>query len=129
MGSKPEVGIRFLPVLLFLVGGLFLALGYAQEPAVTAKDDKAAQLATGKKLFLEKCGKCHDERGDKPLASGPPLNERKLTREEITRAVNGRLREKTDEERAAVVAYIESLLKVKPGPAADGAVETIIPAG
>ncbi|MBI2956575.1 MAG: cytochrome c [Acidobacteria bacterium] len=71
----------------------------------------------GKKLFLERCGKCHDERGDKPLASGPPLNERAPTREEIARAVRGRFRDRTDDERAAVVAYIESFLKTQPRPA------------
>ncbi|MCI0402717.1 MAG: cytochrome c [Acidobacteria bacterium] len=67
---------------------------------------------------MERCGKCHDERGDKPLASGPPLNERELKREEIARAVRGRFKDKTDEERAAVVAYIESLLKKKQTPEA-----------
>ncbi|MGH9789384.1 MAG: c-type cytochrome [Candidatus Acidiferrales bacterium] len=103
-------------------------MSYAQEPPAAPKDDKAAQLAIGKKLFMEKCGKCHDERGDKPLASGPPLNERKLTREEITRAVNGRLREKTDDERAAVVAYIIDFLKTKP-PEPVALVETPPPFG
>ena len=129
MRCKPEIGIRFLPLLFFLFSGLFLALGYAQTPAATANDDKAAQLAAGKKLFMEKCGKCHDERGDKPLPSGPPLNERTLTREEITRAVSGRLRGKTDDERAAVVAYIESLLKNKPPPVVELRGKTLPPFG
>jgi len=129
MSSKAETRIRFLPFLLFLFVALVLAASYAQEPAPAPSDDKPAPLAIGKKLFMEKCGKCHDERGDKPLASGPPLNERKLTKEEIERAVSGRLRDKTDEERAAVVAYIQSFLKKKPGLAAERTVETVIPAG
>ncbi len=129
MRGNAETRIRFLPFLLFLSVALVLAASYAQEPAPAPSDDKAAQLAIGKKLFLEKCGKCHDERGDKPLASGPPLNERELAREEIERAVSGRLRDRTDGERAAVVTYIQSFLKKKPGLAAERSVETVIPAG
>ena len=129
MSSKAETRIRFLPLLLLLALSFSFAFTHAQEPPPPADQDKAAQLAIGKKLFMEKCGKCHDERGDKPLASGPPLNERKLTKEEIERAVSGRLRDKTDEERAAVVAYIQSFLKKKPGLAAERSVETVIPAG
>jgi mono/diheme cytochrome c family protein len=86
------------------------------EPPPTPSPEQASTL--GKKLFLERCGKCHDERGDKPLPTGPPLNARELTREEIARAVRGRFKDKTDDERAAVVAYIESLLKKKHTPEA-----------
>ena len=114
MTAEGKVRARLLLVLLVVALLFFsLALVRAQEPAAATEPDKAAQLLVGKKLFVEKCGKCHDERGDKPLASGPPLNERELTREEIERAVRSRLRDKTDEERAAVVAYIQSFLKGK----------------
>ena len=44
-------------------------------------------LAAGKDLFVARCARCHDERGDKPL--------------------------KTGEERRAVTLYISSLLKAK----------------
>ena len=70
-------------------------------------------LATGKELFLARCARCHDERGDKPLKTGSPLNERRLHPDEIARAVNGRLRDKTEEERRAVTLYISSLMKTK----------------
>jgi cytochrome c553 len=50
-------------------------------------------------FFLARCARCHNEHGDKPLKTGPPLNERVLSTEEIARAVNGRLRDKTGEER------------------------------
>jgi len=82
----------------------------------TSAEKQEEELSLGKKLFMERCGRCHDERGDKPLPEGPPLNERQLTRDEIARAVRGRFRDKTDEERAAVVAYIESFLKTKSRP-------------
>ena len=130
MTAEAKVRARLLLVLLVVALLFFsLALVRAQEPAAATEPDKAAQLLVGKNLFVEKCGKCHDERGDKPLASGPPLNERDLTCEEIERAVRGRLRDRTDDERSAVVAYIQSLLKKKPGLAAERSVETVIPAG
>jgi mono/diheme cytochrome c family protein len=62
---------------------------------------------------MARCASCHAERGDKPLKSGPPLNERRLSVEEIAGAVKGRLREKTEEERRAVTLYISSLMKSK----------------
>jgi len=48
---------------------------------------------------------------NKPLKSGPPLNERKLTAEVIARNVNGRFKNATEEERRGVTLYIQSFLK------------------
>jgi len=116
-------------VLLILILGLvslsLVASQSSQAPSEQPPAPSPEQASTlGKKLFVERCGKCHDERGDKPLASGPPLNERLLTREEIARAVRGRFKDKTDDERAAVVAYIEGFLKTKPRPASEPGKET-----
>lgn len=115
---------RALPLsALFFLAVLSLSLAASQwhhMPAGPSPSEKQEEtLSIGKKLFMERCGRCHDERGDKPLPEGPPLNERELTREEIARAVRGRFRDKTDEERAAVVAYMESFLKSKPQPVPD----------
>ncbi len=105
--------IVFLPLALCLFSHL------PQAPSEQPPAPATEQAATlGKKLFMERCGKCHDERGDKPLASGSPLSERELKHEEIARAVRGRFKDKTDDERAAVVAYIETLLKKKQAPEA-----------
>ena len=79
----------------------------------TAEKERARLLATGKELFVERCARCHNESGDKPLKTGPPLNERGLSAEVISRAVDGRLRDKTEEERRAVTLYISSLMKTK----------------
>lgn len=68
-------------------------------------------LPLGKKLFVERCSSCHGERGDKALKSGEPLSRRKLGRKEIERAVRGRFKDKPEEERQAVILYIESLIK------------------
>jgi len=70
-------------------------------------------LATGKELFMARCARCHDERGEQPLKTGLPLNQRGLSSEQIARAVSGRLRDKTEEERRAVTLYISSLIKAK----------------
>ena len=84
----------------------------AQEQPLK-EEERAKLLAKGKDIFVERCAKCHDERGDKPLKSGPPLNERGLSTEAIARAVGGRLKDRTDDERRAVTLYISSLMKPK----------------
>ena len=78
---------------------------------LAASDDNEKLLATGKKIFAQRCAKCHNERGDKPLRTGPPLDERKLTHEEIARNAGGRLRDVSEEERRSVVLYIQSFMK------------------
>jgi mono/diheme cytochrome c family protein len=84
---------------------------FANEPL--SEQARARLLATGKELFMARCARCHDERGDKPLKTGPPLNQRGLSSEQIARAVSGRLRDNTEEERRAVTLYISSLMKSK----------------
>lgn len=78
-----------------------------------SEHERARLLAKGKEIFVEKCAKCHNEAGDKALRAGKPLNERGLSTEAITRAVSGRLKDRTDEERRAVTQYIASLMKDK----------------
>ena len=72
-------------------------------------EERERLLAIGKKLFVERCSKCHDERGDKPLKSGPPLSERKLSDEEIARPVSGRFKDASQEEKRAVALYNKQL--------------------
>jgi mono/diheme cytochrome c family protein len=76
-------------------------------------EERGRLLTTGNKLFVERCAKCHDERGDKPLKIGLPLNQRELSDEEITRAVSGRLKNAPDEEKRAVALYVSSFMKRK----------------
>jgi len=109
--------LLFAAALLGFAGGIArYARGAVQVPAADqplSHEERARLLATGKELFLARCARCHDERGDKPLKTGAPLNERGLSTDEIARAVNGRLRDKTEEERRAVTFYISSLMKTK----------------
>ena len=84
----------------------------AQDQPIS-EEERAKLLARGKELFVERCAKCHNERGDKALKTGPPLNERGLSTEVIARAVSGRLKDRTDDDRRAVTLYISSLMKPK----------------
>jgi mono/diheme cytochrome c family protein len=84
-----------------------------QAKQVATDEERGRLLATGKKIFVERCAKCHDERGDKPLKTGPPLSQRELSDEEIARAVSGRLKNAPDEEKRAVAVYVSSFIKRK----------------
>lgn len=107
----------FSVTLLGFAGGIAIrARGVGQAPAADrplSEQERARLLASGKELFTARCARCHDERGDKPLKTGPPLNERGLSSEQIARAVSGRLRDRTEDERRAVTLYISSLMKAK----------------
>jgi hypothetical protein len=87
-------------------------LGLHAEPVVM-DEERGRLLATGKRIFVERRAKCHDERGDKPLKTGPPLSQRGLSEEEIARAVSGRLKNAPDEEKRAVALYVSSFMKRK----------------
>jgi len=67
----------------------------------------------GKKLFVERCAKCHDERGDKPLKAGLPLSQRELSGEQLARIVSGRLKDSPDEDKRAVTLYLSTLFTKK----------------
>lgn len=104
-------------LLLSALAGIGHAGGGArlgrQEKAKETDAEKEKLLATGGKIFVEKCAKCHDERGDKALKTGLPLNQRELSDEEITQAVSGRLKSAPDEEKRAVALYVSSFMKRK----------------
>jgi mono/diheme cytochrome c family protein len=96
-------------------GGIAIHARGASQTRATGQplsaDKRAPLLAKGKELFLAGCSRCHGENGDKPLRTGVPLSERGLSSDVIARAVKGRLRDGTEEERRAVTLYISSLMK------------------
>jgi mono/diheme cytochrome c family protein len=117
MRGRATTPILFV-VLLGFAGGIAAvrARSTGQSPAhdqPASDEERARLLAKGKELFVERCARCHNECGEKPLKTGPPLNERGLSAEVIARAVGGRLRDKTEDERRAVTLYISSLMKNK----------------
>ena len=103
-----------LTTVFMLLASFLLTPGQSQTRVARVEtppstEERERLLAIGKKLFVERCSKCHDERGDEPLKSGPPLSERKLSEEEIARTVSGRFKDASEEERRAVTLYISSL--------------------
>src|SRR6266576_4945517 len=78
----------------------------SQSQGPSAGDERERVLALGKKIFVERCARCHDEYGDKPLRSGPPLSERNLSEQDIERLASGRLKDASDAEKHAVALYV-----------------------
>ena len=116
MRGKNTTAAFIAIAVLGLAGGIGAhARSAKQEPAEApiSDEERVRLLAKGKEVFIEKCAKCHKESGDKPLSSGPPLNERGLVSSVIARAVGGRLKDRTDEDRRAVTLYISILMKPK----------------
>lgn len=112
---------NLLPRLAVLALALAAALSGCAERTASSKPlleertvaatpkQPAANANVGRDLFVARCASCHDERGDKPLRTGLPLNQRKLSREVISEAVRGRLKSRTEAEQQAVIEYITSL--------------------
>jgi len=77
---RRAIPLIFSSVLLGLAGGIAIRAQSAdQAPAVgqSSSAESADQLlAKGKEIFLERCARCHNDGGDKPLKTGLPLNER-----------------------------------------------------
>lgn len=109
--------LLFVTVLLGFAGGMAIYARSALEaPAADQSlsgEERTRLLAKGQEIFVERCAGCHNPRGDKPLKTGAPLNERGLSADTIARAVSGRLKDRTEDERRAVTLYISSLMKTK----------------
>ncbi len=114
--DNPEIKVFVCAVLVLWLASLLVAYGqnsksaWPMEPSPRA-EERERLLDVGKKLFVERCSSCHAERGEKPLRIGPPLNERKLSADVIARAVNGRLKDATPEQRQAVKMYIMNFMR------------------
>lgn len=107
----------FVTVLLGFTGAIAIyARSAHQTPAADqslSAEERTRLLAKGQEIFVERCARCHNLRGDKPLKTGAPLNERGLSADVIARAVSGRLKDRTEDERRAVTLYISSLMKTR----------------
>ncbi len=119
MTKRLTLGAALL-LLSSLASILVFARGQAQsslqaKTAVTGEEPERLLTAgtAGKKLFVERCAKCHDERGDKPLSTGLPLSQRELFGEKLARAVSGRLKNAPDEDKRAVTLYVSSFMTKK----------------
>ena len=88
----------------FCIMALSLVLSCWSQPTASRSDE-------GKRVFVQRCSICHAERGDKPLSTGLPLNERSLTDDQIAIAVSGRLKNAPPEQKRAVALYIRSFMQ------------------
>src|SRR5215469_486611 len=99
----------FVPVLLGFTGAMAIyARSAHQTPAADqslSAEERTRLLAKGQEIFVERCARCHNQRGDKPLKTGAPLNERGLSAFVIARAVSGRLKVRSADQLRAVTPY------------------------
>ena len=80
----------------------------------SGKPEKSAQredsASSGKKIFVARCSSCHGEDGSKLLADGSFLIQRLAPKDDLERALSGRLRKFPEEERRAVLDYVRDLV-------------------
>ena len=116
MRKRVALGAALLALSLAVAGIVYgrgeARWGLQAKPVVT-EEEREKLLATGKKIFVERCAKCHNERGDKALETGKPLNQRELSKEELARVVADRLKDAPEEEKSGVTLYISSFMKRK----------------
>ena len=84
----------------------------AADSAAPANAPNAALLEQGKKIFVARCAKCHDNDANKKLADGTTLLGRLAKIKDPEARLGTRL--KDPQERHAVTIYVESLLKSLP---------------
>jgi mono/diheme cytochrome c family protein len=108
-----------LPILLLVVlalvarasGPLCWDKADVSQAAAPSPQERERLLAMGRDLFFQRCGSCHDADGSKPMADGPPLNQRKVSEERVSRVVDSRFKNATEEQRRAVKLHINSFMK------------------
>ena len=110
------IRMRVESVMLLILAVLFLMVAAADDAKpspsqATPAEESARLLALGRDLFVARCGRCHDADGSKPLPSGPPLNQRKVSADRLARMVHSRLKDATEQERRAVKLHITSFMK------------------
>ena len=94
-----------IPLLTFLT--LFSA--FAADSAPASNPTPAAILDQGKKIFVARCAKCHDNDANKRLPDGTTLLGRLAKAKDPEARLGTRLKDR--QERHAVMIYVDSLLK------------------
>jgi mono/diheme cytochrome c family protein len=99
--------IMKLPIPLLAV---FVSLpAVAVDSAAPSNATNAALLEQGKKIFVTRCAKCHDNDANKKLPDGTTLLGRLAKIQDPEVRLGTRL--KDPQERHAVMIYVDSLLK------------------
>ena len=96
-----------LPIPLLVV--LVSLPVFAADSATPSNAADAAFLEQGKKIFVARCAKCHDNDANKKLPDGTTLLGRLAKTKDPEARLGTRL--KDPQERHAVMIYVDSLLK------------------
>ena len=75
-----------------------------------AQSGDPGQHEHGRKVFADKCGKCHDEDARKKLADGSTLLTRLAAHNDPNALLGTRLKSMNEEDRAGVITYVDDLL-------------------
>jgi mono/diheme cytochrome c family protein len=95
-----------------LLAAFFSLPAVAADSATTSNAPNAALLEQGKKIFVARCAKCHDNDASKKLADGTTLLGRLAQSKDPEARLGTRL--KDPQERHAVMMYVNSLLNSRP---------------
>ena len=105
--NYPVEAIMKLPIPLLAV---FVCLpAIAADSTTPSNATNAALLEEGKKIFVTRCAKCHDNDASKKLPDGTTLLGRLAKTQDPEARLGTRL--KDPHERHAVMIYVDSLLK------------------
>ena len=77
----------------------------SQQPHATASYEQ------GRKIFADNCAKCHDEDAAKKLPDGTTLVQRLAEAKDPEALAGTRLKKMNEEDRQAVLAYLDVLIK------------------
>jgi len=97
-----------LPVTIPLLACAISIQAAAADSAAASNPKNAAMFEQGKKIFVARCAKCHDDDANKKLPDGTTLLGRLAQTKDPEARLGTRL--KDPQERHAVMIYVDSLL-------------------
>ena len=105
--TRAEAIMKLSVTIALLACAIFLRAAIA-DSASASDTQKAAMFEQGKKIFVARCAKCHDESANKKLPDGTTLLGRLAQSKDPESRLGTRL--KDPQERHAVMIYVDSLL-------------------
>ena len=103
----------FLFVAIFVSSGkeaAWLAMALL-GPAAQQSQDATGPYESGRRIFVSRCAKCHDEDAAKKLPDGTSLVQRLAESKDPDALAATRLRRMSEEDRQAVHTYLNELIK------------------
>ena len=105
--------------ILFLLVTIFVSSGKKVTPFVMAAHEQAPQQAqnatgayeSGRRIFVSRCAKCHDEDAARKLPDGTSLVQRLAESKDPDALAGTRLKRMSEEDRQAMRAYLNELIR------------------